>query len=92
MLCGVQVYLSRVGTLRWFLESARVGFVLMLERGSPSGTFHLSLIYAIVNAYDDLNYVGQLVRSVAPSDLILHMVLEASVEGVCQSSLIPFDS
>jgi hypothetical protein len=54
----------------------------MLERGSPSSTFHLSLIYVIVDAYNDLDHVDQLIRSVASSDLVLHMILEISVEGV----------
>jgi hypothetical protein len=82
MLCGVQVHLSRVGILRWFLESAHVGFILMLERGSPSSTFHLSLIYVIINVYDDLNHVSQLIRSIALGDLILHMILKTSIEDI----------
>jgi hypothetical protein len=82
MLYSVQIYLSRVGTLEWFLKLAYISFILILERGSPSNMFHLSLIYAIINTYDDLDYVGQLVRSITPSDLILHMILKTSVEGV----------
>jgi hypothetical protein len=82
MLYDVQVHLLRVDILGWFLESTYVDFILMLERGSLFSTFHLSLIYAIINAYDDLNHVGQLIRSVALSDLILHMILKASVKGV----------
>jgi hypothetical protein len=54
----------------------------MLERGSPSDMFHLSLIYAIINTYDDLDYVGQLIRSIALSDLILYIVLKANIKDV----------
>jgi hypothetical protein len=82
MLCGVQVHLLRVDTLGWFLESAYINFILMLKRGSSSSTFHLSLIYMVINMYDDLDYVDQLIRSIAFSDLILYMILKTSVKDV----------
>jgi hypothetical protein len=82
MLCGVQVHLLRVGTLGWFLESAYISFILILERGSLSSMFHLSLIYMIINAYSDLNHVSQLIRSIASNDLILYIVLKTSIKGV----------
>jgi hypothetical protein len=82
MLYSVQVHLLRIDTLGWFLESAHISFILMLERGSPSNTFYLSLIYMIINVYSDLNHVGQLIRFVIFSDFILHMILKTSVEGV----------
>jgi hypothetical protein len=82
MLYDVQVHLLRVDTLRWFLELAYVSFILMLERGSPSSTFHLSLIYMIINAYNDLDHIGQLIRSITFNNLILHMILKISVEDV----------
>jgi hypothetical protein len=54
----------------------------MLERGLFLDTFYLSLIHMIVNIYSSFDYIGQLIRSVISSDLILHMILKASVEDV----------
>jgi hypothetical protein len=82
MLYDVQVHFLRIDTLGWFLKLAHVDFILMLEEGSSSSTFHLSLIYAIINAYNDLDHVSQLIRFITPSDLVLHMILKTSVEGV----------
>jgi hypothetical protein len=82
MLYDVQVHFLRVDSLRWLLESAHIDFILMLERGSSSNMFHLSLIYAIINAYDSLNHVSQFIRSITLNDLILHIVLETSIKGV----------
>jgi hypothetical protein len=82
ILYDVQVHLLRVDTLRWFLKSTYISFILMLERGSLFSTFHLSLIYMIINAYNDLNYISQLIRSITLNDLILHMILKTSVKGV----------
>jgi hypothetical protein len=82
MLYDVQVHLLRVGILGWFLESAYVGFILILERGSPFSTFHLSFIYMIINIYGDFDHVSQLIRSITFSDLILYMILKISVKDV----------
>jgi hypothetical protein len=54
----------------------------MLEKGSPSSMFHLSLIHMIINMYSNLNHISQLIRSVASSDLILYMILKANIEDV----------
>jgi hypothetical protein len=82
MLYNVQVHLLRVDTLKWFLKLAYVGFILMLERGSLFNTFHLSLIYMIINTYNDLDYVSQLIKSITFNDLILYIVLKASIKDV----------
>jgi hypothetical protein len=44
--------------------------------------FHLSLIYVIINAYNDLDHISQLIRSIIFSDLILYMILKTSIEDV----------
>jgi hypothetical protein len=54
----------------------------MLERGFPFNTFHLSLIYMIINIYGDLNHVNQLIRSVTLNDLILYIVLKINIKDV----------
>jgi hypothetical protein len=82
MLYSVQVHLLRVDILGWFLKSAHIDFILMLERGSLFNTFHLSLIYAIINMYNDLNHISQLIRSIIFNNLILHMIFKANVKDV----------
>jgi hypothetical protein len=82
MLCDVQVHLLRVDTLEGFIKSTYVGFILVLERGSLSSTFHLSLIYMIINVYNDLDYISQLIRSIIFNDLILHMILKINIKDV----------
>jgi hypothetical protein len=82
MLYDVQIHLLRVDTLGWFLKLTHVGFILMLKRGSLSSTFHLSLIYMIINTYNNLDHISQLIRSITLSDLILYMILKASIKDV----------
>jgi hypothetical protein len=82
ILCSVQVHFLRIDLLKWLLELAHISFILMLKRGSLSSTFHLSLIYAIINMYSGFNHVSQLIRSIAFSDLILYMILKINIKDV----------
>jgi hypothetical protein len=59
-----------------------VSFILMLERGSLFNIFHLLFIYMIINVYDDLDHVSQLIRSIVSNDLILYIILKTNVKDV----------